>query len=485
MIPLKLSGSGPLHLQLSTALRKAILSARLAPGARLLPSRRLAGELGLSRNTVLQAYEQLCAEGYASARSGSGTYVAASLPRASRDATRSGAATPQLSALGERLLHAVPKPLLEQRSPARLPFDFRYGEPAYAELPMTAWARTVGRCARQLRERDLGYPPYAGLPALQEAVAGYVGRSRGVVCTPEQVLITQGTQEAIDLTVRMLVDPGDIAVLEEPHYRGFARALLAAGASLDAVPADAQGMATQALARIPRAKLACVTPSHQFPAGGVLSLERRLALLDWSERSGALVLEDDYDGEFRYGGSPVPSLSSLDERGRVIYVGTASKIFFPALRLGWMVLPEGLVEPFTAAKALGNSVPSTLEQLAFASFVQEGQLERHVQRIRRRFAAKRAALLEAVSEQLGTRARVVGSAAGIHVLLVCDALPASRLPELSERCRREQVGVYPANLYYRQPPEHAELLLGYASLEEREIREGVRRLGSVLSELGV
>ena len=271
---------------------------------------------------------------------------------------------------------------------APLNFDFAYGEPAYADLPMPSWARIVGRSARQLNQAQLGYAPHAGINELRTAVAGYLARARGVHCDPEQVVIVQGTQEAIELSVRLLVDPDDPVVLENPHYRGFRRCLLAAGAHIQPVPVDEMGLCTDALADISGAKLACITPSHQFPLGGILPVQRRLATLAWAQQQQTVILEDDYDGEFRYQHSPVPSLQSLDTRGCVIYVGTSSKIFFPSLRIGWMVVPEPLLPDLLAIKAMADTWPSTLEQLAFSHFINEGHLERHIHRARKSVGGK-------------------------------------------------------------------------------------------------
>ncbi|MCG8589219.1 MAG: PLP-dependent aminotransferase family protein [Proteobacteria bacterium] len=487
MLTLPLDGKGPLHGQTYRALRGAILAGRLAPGARLASSRALAGELGVSRNTVLHAFERLVAEGYATAREGSGTFVADSLPGRRRERTRKRgqSARLRLSAVGRRIARDLPARGASWSLPREpLRFDFRYGEPAYSDLPLETWSRLLGRRARRLSVRRLAYQPPGGAAELREALAGYLARARGVVCDPEQLLIVQGSQQAIDLCTRLLVDPGDTAVLEEPHYTGFAFCLAAAGAEIAAIPTDADGLRVGELERVPRASLACVTPSHQFPAGGVLSLPRRLALLDWARRSGATVLEDDYDGEFRYQGQPLECLQSLDRDGRVVYVGTASKVLFPALRIGWAVVPPSLVRAFQDAKALTDTGTASVEQLAFADFVAEGHLERHVRRIRRLHAGRRAALLEAVDRELGDRGTVIGTAAGLHALLRLESLSARYVTRLRAACRERGVGVYPAAPFYARPPRRAELLLGYAALSEADIRAGIRRLAQAVNELG-
>jgi GntR family transcriptional regulator/MocR family aminotransferase len=490
MLLVRLDGDGPLHRQTYRALRAAILAGRLRPGERLASSRELADEIGVSRNTVLQAYDRLVAEGYATARPASGTYVADAIPAAASRASPARAASgpddgpPRLSAFGRRLVERVPARRANWSVPrTSLPYDFRYGEPAYADLPLAAWARLLGRRARRLSVRRLAYQPPGGAEELREALAGYLSRARGVVCAPEQILIVHGSQQAIDLTMRLLVDPGDPVVLEEPHYTGFSFCLDALGAEVVQVPVDEHGLRVERLAAVPRARLACVTPSHQFPAGGVLPLGRRLALLEWARTRNAYLLEDDYDGEFRFAGHPLECLQALDRHGRVLYSGTASKILFPALRIGWLVVPPALIDTFRAALALSDTGTASLEQLAFADLIRDGHLERHVRRIRARHAGRRAVLLEAAQRELGARAVVLGESAGLHVLLRLPGVARRDATRLREACRERGVGVYPAAHFYAKPPPHAELLLGYGGLSERAIRDGVRRLGQALSAI--
>ena len=483
---LPLDGEGALHRQLYRALRAAILDGRLAPGARLPGTRALALELGVSRNTVLQASEQLIAEGYAETHPRSGTFVRcfgdvpASLPLRTvpeHESNETGTSPTQLSGLGRRLALAVaPGRATWSIGRESLPCDFRYGEPSYDDLPLDTWSRLLGRRARRLSVRRLAYQPPGGAAELREALAGYLARARGVACVPEQILVVHGSQQSIDLSMRLLVDPGDGVVLEEPHYTGFSFCANAAGARLHHVPVDESGLRTDELAAIESARLACVTPSHQFPTGGVLTLPRRVALLDWAARRDAYVLEDDYDGEFRFDGNPIECLQALDQGGRVLYTGTASKLLFPSLRIGWLVAPPALAPHFLNAKALADTGTASIEQLALADFIAEGHLERHARRARNRTAARRMVLLDAIERELGDRARVLGARAGLHVLLQLPDLPARALRPLRTACRERGVGVYPATPYYARPPEHAELLLGYAALGEAAIREGIRRL---------
>ena len=476
-----LDGSGALARQLYRALRGAILGGVLPPGARLPSSRALASEVGVSRNTVLLAFAQLLDEGYVAGRQGSGTYVPAELPDAmtavAPEAPRRASAParpPRLSQaarrIGSRELSWAPRP-------ARVPYDFRYGRPAFGDFPHSTWSRLLARRARRVSDRDLDYGPAAGVPGLREAIAAYLQRARAVNATPEQVIIVNGSQQGLDLCARVLLDPGARVLLEEPHYPGARGVFVAAGAEIVTAPVGADGIDVDTLGAAARGvRLAYLTPSHQFPTGVLMSLARRLALLRWAARAGAYVLEDDYDSEYRYVGRPVESLQGLDRAGHVIYLGTFSKLLFPALRLGYLVVPEPLVQPFTNAKALADAGSATLEQLALADFIRDGHFERHVRRSRARNAARRAALLEAVGEHFAGRATAGAADAGIHVLLWLHDIAARHLR--THLTRAEQLGVraYSVASCYMTPPRTAGLVLGYAGLGEKQIRDGIALL---------
>lgn len=487
----RIGGDGPRKQQVYEALRRSILEGRLPPGSRVPSTRALARDLGVSRNTILLAYDQLLAEGYVVGRIGSGTFVAAELPDAMLAAGRGGAAgreeppgAPRLSAYGERVRKVDPLdvPGQTRRGPASpLRYDFRYGSPSVAEFPHEAWRRLLARRARRASARSLGYGRTEGEPALREAIADYLGRARAVACRPEQVVVVHGSQQALDLVARLLLDPGDVVVVEEPAYQGARKVFLAAGARLVTAPVDAEGADLSALPpEADAARLVYVTPSHQFPTGATMSLARRLALLAFAERTSAFVIEDDYDSEFRYEGRPIESVQGLDRRGLVIYVGTFSKVLFPALRLGYLVLPEALVPLVAAAKWLADRHTATLEQEVLADFIAEGHFERHLRRARAHNAARRAVLLEAIETHLGPRAEVAGANAGMHLLLWLPGVPAADVGRLVASADAAGVGVYPVAPYYLEPPERAGLLLGYASLTESEIRQGIARLAAVV-----
>jgi len=487
-----LDGAGPLYQQVYRALRAEILSRRLAPGARLPSTRALAADLGVSRNVAMLAYEQLLGEGYAQARTGSGTIVAPALPGTFPTA-RSGAelhfAAPappsqaRLARAGTRAVDIARRTRLQwDLRGTQLPYDFRFGRPAFADFPHALWCRLLGRRARAARRSDLDYGPPAGRLELREALAERLRRFRGIETTPRQIVVVNGSQQALDLVTRVLVDPGDRVLIEEPHYLGARWVFAAGGAELVTAPVDGDGMRIPkpvAARRAPR--LAYVTPSHQFPTGVVLPLARRLELLDWAARSGAFVVEDDYDSEYRYAGRPLQALAGLDVEGRVLYVGTFSKLMFPALRLGYLVVPESLIEPITAAKALADTGSSALEQLALADFIRDGHFERHLNRSRLRNAARRSVLLEALRDQFAARAEVSGTATGLHVLVWLRDRNGKPIASVARKAEAAGVGLYSVAPYYLQPPQRTGVLLGYGPLSERQIREGIRRLASALS----
>jgi GntR family transcriptional regulator/MocR family aminotransferase len=483
----RLEGEGPLYQRLYRGLRGAILEGRLGAGARLPSSRGLARELGLSRNAVLMAFDQLFAEGYVEGRVGSGTFVAKTLPDAmvtpwtGEPAARRPTARPRLSAQARRLLALAPVPPPGGGPSRGLRYDFRYGLPAVEDFPHEVWRRLLARRARAVSLRSLRYGPPEGHGPLREAIADYLRRARGVACAASQVVVVNGSQQALDIAARVLVDAGDRVVVEEPCYQGARQVFQAAGARLAPCPVDASGLDP---ARLPaggsRPRLAYVTPSHQFPTGGVMPLARRLDLLRWAERAGAYLLEDDYDSEYRYEGRPVEAVQALDRSGRVLYVGTFSKVLFPSLRIGYLVAPDPLVPALVAAKWLLDRHTPTLEQEVLADFITGGDFERHLRRSRARNAARRAALLDALRAELGDVVEVAGANAGIHLLAWMRGLPRSALPALVRRGAEAGLGLYPVTPYYLRPPNRAGLLMGYASLAEGDLRAGVRLLGEVV-----
>lgn len=486
-----LDGDGPLYHQVYRALRAEILSRRLAPRARLPSTRTLAAEVGISRNVVMLAYEQLLDEGYAEARTGSGTIVARALPdewaAAVPPATLSRAATRQptrlrLARAGTRTMAIARRmPLRWDLRGTRVSYDFRVGRPAFGDFPQAIWCRLLGRRARRAGRHDLDYGPPEGRLELRQALAERLRRFRGMDVDADQIVIVNGSQQALDLVTRVLVDPGDRVLIEEPHYIGARWVFTAGGAQLVAAPVDAEGMQVpKALASGNAPRLAYVTPSHQFPTGVVLSLARRLELLDWAARSGAFIVEDDYDSEYRYAGRRLQALAGLNAGDRVLYVGTFSKLLFPALRLGYLALPKSLVEPIVAAKALADTGNSALEQLTLADFIREGYFERHLSRSRLRSCARRETLLEAIEEHFGDRAEVSGAATGLHLLVWLRNRRGQPIARVEHRAAAAGVGVYSVASYYLRPPTRSGVVLGYGPLSERQIREGIEHLAAAL-----
>ncbi|NUQ29238.1 MAG: PLP-dependent aminotransferase family protein, partial [Acidobacteriaceae bacterium] len=362
------------------------------------------------------------------------------------------------------------------RRPRPLRYDFVYGRSNIDLFPFEAWRRMLLRSARKAPVHELDYGAAAGSPELQEAIAAHLKRSRGVVCDASQVLIVNGSAQALDLIVRVLVEPEDSVAIEDPGYRGIREGLRAARARLRPVPVDHEGIVP---AKIPaEARMVFVTPSHQFPTGAVLPLSRRLELLDWAKRNRAVIVEDDYDGEFRYGGQALESLQGLDREGRVLYLGTFSRTVFPALRIGYLIAPRSLMPALMAAKWLSDRHTSTLEQQTLAEFLISGMYERHLRRLRRSNVARRDALLESVDDVFGDQVTVTGQGAGAHIVL----WPKRRIDEAAviARAAERGVGIYGVSRHYVGKPLRPGLILGFARLREAEIREGVKRLKGVL-----
>jgi GntR family transcriptional regulator/MocR family aminotransferase len=443
----------------------------------------LAVEWGVSRTTVTAAYEQLIAEGYLEARQGARTQVAQGLGLAPAPSGQAG--TPEipdrLSAYGRRLAEFDLPPVGDDQ---RMVADFRYGDLAAADFPMLAWRKAVtGALLR--RQPRLRYGDPCGAPDLRTALQGYLWRARGLRCEPDRILVVDGSQQGIDLCARLLLDKGDRVVMEDPGYNLARQAFAAAGADVIPVAVDREGLRT---GELPAARLAYVTPSHQFPLGGVMSAGRRRALLAWAQRTGAYVIEDDYDSEYRFDIAPIPPLQALDGAGRVIYLGTVSKTLSPTLRLGYVVVPAALAAIFAEAKRLADRHTPSLEQEALADLIGSGGYERHVRHVRRRNGQRRAALLAALSATLGDEVTVVGADAGLHVVVWLDRVPRTREAVLVARARAAGLGVYPVSPLYARAtaaelPSTVGLVMGYASLDERAIERGVRTLKEVLDSL--
>jgi len=400
--------SVPLYRQIYEAVRRAILGGELIRGAKVPGSRLLAKELGVSRMTVVNAYDQLFAEGYLEGKTGAGTYVASTLPEAMlrvdelSSPQRKAVANPGDHTLSRRGKWFASTSITKLRvQPDGNNYAFQNGVPALDEFPFKVWSQLASRRWRNPPRELLGYGDPAGYGPLREIIAAHLRSTRAVQCDADQVIIVAGSQQAVDLTARILLDPDDVVWVEDPCYPGAHNALLSAGAKVVSIPVDEEGFdLAAALQRSGKARLVYVTPSHQFPLGITMSLSRRLMLLEWARRSGALIIEDDYNSEFRYAGRPLASLQGLDEDGRVIYVGTFSKTIFPSMRLGCIVVPKGLSEAFIAARALVDRHSPSLDQAILADFISEGHFTRHIRKMRSLYAERQQVLVETAQRYL-------------------------------------------------------------------------------------
>jgi GntR family transcriptional regulator/MocR family aminotransferase len=458
----------PLRRQIYDHWRTAILDRRAVPGDRVPSTRELAETLGVARATVTDAYEQLIAEGFFEASQGSGTFVCRQLPEGVQSrAPRITQAPPiRLSRYGRELTEDVLRPL-----PPPGVVHFATGSPDVNQFPIAIWRKLIARHLRTPSVRLLDYAEDpAGYAPLREQVAQYVTRMRAVRCTPEQVIIVNGSQQALDLAVRVLVDPGDPVAFENPGYQSAYRILRAYGVRLHPVPVDEEGLVVRKLPR--QCRLIYVTPSHQFPTGVVLSLARRLELLAQARLRNAVILEDDYSSEYRYAGAPLTSLQGLAAGVPIVYMGTFSKVMFPGLRVGYLIVPPALMEPFRCAKWLADRQTNQRDQAALADFLREGHLDRHIRRMRRLYGQRRAALVDALHEHFGDRVEILGDVAGMHVMA------RFRDRAVVRRALKRGVWVTTCQRYYVEgtAPLDTELMLGFANLSERAIREGIRRL---------
>ena len=471
--------SAPLHAQIDQALRARILSGAVRPGTRLPSSRSLASELGVARTTVLQALEALQAEGYLVAAPRSGVRVAPELPVEGLTSPPARAAhagsPPRLSAAARALAGlGTGAPRL---GPA--PRPFRPGLPALDLFPVALWSRLVGRAQSRSSARLLEGGEPAGHPGLRRAIAEHVVAARGARCSPEQVFITAGTQQAFEEVLRLVVDPGESVWLEDPGYLGAQRAVLASAARAVPVPVDDEGLDVEAgIRKAPDARLVILAPSHQYPLGVTLSLARRMALLRWAAAERAMILEDDYDSEFRHRGRPLTALQGLDDAGRVLYVGTFSKTMFPGLRLGYVVVPPALVDVFGVARASLPAPASALEQAALATFMDEGHFARHLRRMRGVYRERAEVLLDAL------RARCAGVLEPRPCdtgMQLCAMLPAGT-SDLAVAGRAARVGVEAAALseYRLTRRGRGGLVFGFGAIRPAAIRTAVETLQGAL-----
>jgi GntR family transcriptional regulator / MocR family aminotransferase len=462
-------------------LRAAILDRRLKPGSRMPSSRNLASQYEVSRGTVVAAFDHLKSEGYIQMQVGAGAFVATPLPDDCTVPAQGRAAVPKSTShanLSRRGRSSVENILLLPPSHS-LGKAFRSYEPAIDLFPTTLWARIAGRVLRRAPRSLYGQGDARGYLPLRKAIAEYVGGARGVRCSAEQVIVTTGAQQALDLVSRLLLDPGDAAWVEDPGYPGAMFALKAAGAKLAAIPTDQDGLDVEWGKRhAPHAKLAYVTPANQFPSGVAMPLERRLALLEWASKEGAWIVEDDYDAEYRYSGRPLAALQSLDRAESVLYVGTFTKMLFNALRLGFLILPPRLVESFAAARSFSDRHPPTLDQAILAEFMSEGHFGHHVRRMRQIYAERLGVLVEAANRQLSGALEVVSAVTGMRTLgwLCTDEKDWA----VAERARSQGLELAALSQFTLRHSQRPALIIGFAGCTPAELRRGIDVLANVL-----
>jgi GntR family transcriptional regulator/MocR family aminotransferase len=469
-----------LQRQIYDSFRTGIIERRLRPGQRIPSSRSLAIELGISRFPVLNAYAQLVAEGYFESQVGAGTMISRLLGNAAPNGT-SPARTAAPSSGRRHLAHRASAIDVPRNAPWFHGMGaFGLGQVAFDQFPLAVWSRIVARRCRRMDAKSTHYGEITGAKALREAVATYLRTSRSLRCEPEQVVIVSGSQQALELTVRALLDPGSRVWMEEPGYELARQVFRLAGCKLVPVPVDAEGLDVAAGMRLCRsARAVFVTPSHQFPLGVIMSAARRFRLLEWAQANGAWIIEDDYDSEYRYESMPIASLQGLDDHARVVYIGTFSKVLFPALRLGYIVVPADLVEPFRMIRRVLDIGPPTFFQEVLAEFIAEGHFARHIRRMRGIYRERRDALVESIQSELAPMVETPGAEAGLHLAITLPA--GSREMEIAERAAQQQLWLWPLSRYYAGKVAKSGFVLGFGSSELKEIRPAVRKLRNLIS----
>jgi GntR family transcriptional regulator / MocR family aminotransferase len=461
------------------SLRRAILDGDIRHGSQLIPTRSLAEQLGIARNSVLYAYERLTEEGFVSA-SRHGSVVSMVSRAVSPPAPQVDSAGVPLSRLSRRVAD-----LPRERTRANDPTPFRPGVPALNEFPMAQWRSSMERAWRSIDPRELDYRNNAGHPALRRAIAEYVRVSRGVRCSAEQVLITSGTQASLDLCACMLADPGDRVWMEDPGYHGAKAAFQAAGLSLEPIPVDAAGIAPteDQWQRVPP-HLIYITPSHQYPLGSVLSLERRWSIIERAIERGAWIIEDDYDSELRHNGPPLPSIQGLTANAPVIYLGTFSKTIFPALRMGFMIVPAHVAKEVDTAHSELARQGRVAEQMALADFIESGKYARHLRRMRRLYQERRAALVAALERHMGDLVTVSSDSGGMHLTVRLDV--PLRDVDVTETTRAHGLTVAPLSTFCDSRTDSTRyngFMLGYAGIAPADADALVARLAQIVRSL--
>lgn len=493
LIALDRDSATPLQQQVCDQVTMLVRSGQLRPGDGVPASRELAQQLDVSRTVITRAYELLRAHGILSARRGSGTKVAGlaggALPGARRPAPTAFAPQPPRSTDGGNALWQPWEP-----PPAHHPgtaLDFRHGTPALANFPVTRWVQSLHDAYRRADAAALGYGPAEGSPALRTEIATLVRQSRALDASADHIMVTSGATQAMDILVRLLVGPGDVVVIEDPSHTVLRQVFGCSEATVVPVPVDEEGLRVGDIDACVRArghdpaqvKLVYVTPSHQFPTGFIMSEGRRRGLLEWAYQRGATILEDDYHNEFTFTAERLPALAAARHRDTVVYVGSFSKTLFPALRIGYAVLPPHLVQPFLGIKWITDRLTPTIEQSALADFIASGAYTRHISRMTRLYRQRRSRLIEALLEHFGAGVRISGEAAGLHILVTLTGARGVGESEIARLAAARGVRIYPASGYFVQdPPAEPTFLMGYAALTTARITEGVALLAAAVRE---
>jgi GntR family transcriptional regulator/MocR family aminotransferase len=483
-VHIQLTRRGDLSVQIYRQLLEAVLDGRLRSGERLPPTRELARRLAVSRNTVGVAYEQLVAEGVLVGRVGAGSFVCDEpLRRVQTRRAPTGAVHPREVWRAMREVPALAdRPPGAASATATATYDFNVGTPDPTLFPFTTWRRLLANEFRSATAQYAAYGPAGGHAGLRAAIARHVGVSRAVRADADDVIVTNGAQQAFDLIGRVLISEGTCVAVEEPGYP-FARLLFRSlGAQVVGVPVDGEGLEVEAIPKA--ARIVYVTPSHQFPLGTAMSLQRRTALLARAERRGAVIIEDDYDSEFRFEGRPLDPLQSLDRTGRVIYVGSFSKVLLPALRLGFLIAPASLQPALRAARQLTDWHGELATQAALARFIDRGLLARHIRKVGREYASRYARIVESLEGRFSRWLRPIPHAAGLH--LAAEAIPGRNgrvgmnidIAQAVRRAREQSVRVAALSDFYLGPPTRAGLVIGFGSIASSQIDEGMKRLAA-------
>jgi GntR family transcriptional regulator/MocR family aminotransferase len=490
MIAVDRKAAKALHTQIYDAYRTAIVTGSLRPRQRIPSTRVLAAELGVSRFPVLNAYAQLLAEGYFESRVGAGTVVSSLLPEqltssgpTSSGPTRNAPAKARFAPPGSGARRVARHPNLRRFQ--RFPWfqrqgAFGVGQVAFDQFPLHIWSKLVARRCRNMKAESFQYGDRTGFRLLRETLASYLRTSRSLHCEAEQVMIVAGSQQALEISARVLLDPGSSVWVEQPGYRLAQDAFVLNGCNLVPVPIDEEGLDVAAgIRRCPEARAALVTPSHQYPLGVTMSASRRFQLLEWAQATGSWIIEDDYDSEYRYESLPIASLQGLDASARVIYVGTFSKVLFPALRLGYIVIPQDLIEAFLTVRWAMDLGPPSFYQEVLADFIGEGHFARHIRRMRVLYRERRSALVDSIREELGTMVEVLGGEAGMHLTVT---LPNQIHDlEIAERAARENLWLWPLSPNYLGEATRSGFVLGFGGTEVAEIPGAVRKLRGLLA----